>query len=226
MSRPSTLAGPVLGLGDSISCGPEEGAFGVPPRSWAQWLAEALDLPFHKLAQSGATTPWIADALLPRAREDYALACVGVGTNDVRAVDWDPRSFEAALRRILEGLTARAARVCVATVPLDLGRPPAGAKVAELNAIVRSAAAARNAVVVDLDDLRGWRTFFPDAVHPTALGQLEIARRAAEALALDVSPMALTSVQRGVRADARYALTRQVAHLARDWRRRTVERNV
>ena len=92
---------------------------------------------------------------------------------------------------------------------------------------MRSAAAARNAVVVvDLDDLRGWRRFFPDAVHPTALGQLEIARRAAAALALDVSPMALTSVQRGIRADARYAGTRQVAHLLRDWRRRAVERNV
>ena len=78
------------GLGDSILCGPEEGAFGVPPRPWAQWLAEALDLPFHKLAQPGATTPWIADALLPRARDDYALACVGVGTNDVRSLDWDP----------------------------------------------------------------------------------------------------------------------------------------
>lgn len=227
MSRPSTLTGPVLALGDSILCGPEEGAFGVPPRSWAQWLAETLDVPFHKLAQQGATTPWIADALLPRARGDYALACVGVGTNDVRSLDWDPRAFAVALERILDGLAARAARICVATVPLDLGRPPAGAKVAELNAIVRSAAAPRHAtVVVDLDDLRGWRLLFPDAVHPTALGQLEIARRATEALALDVSPIALTSVQRGMRADARYALTRQVAHLARDWRRRTVERNV
>ena len=216
----------MLGLGDSIMCGPEEGAFGVPPRSWAQWLAEALDVPFHKLAQPGATTPWIADALLPRARDDYALACVGVGTNDVRSLDWDPESFEVALERILDGLAARAARVCIATVPLDLGRPPAGAKVAELNAIVRSAAAAHDAVVVDLGDLRGWRLVFPDAVHPTALGQLEIARRAAAALALDVSPITLTSVQRGLRADARYAGTRQVAHLFRDWRRRTVERNV
>jgi hypothetical protein len=221
------LAGPVLGLGDSILCGPEEGAFGVPPRAWAQWLAETLDLPFHKLAQPGATTPWIADALLPRARDDYALACVGVGTNDVRALDWDPHAFAAALERILDGLADRAARICVATVPRDLGRPPAGAKVAELNAIVRSAAAGRDTVaVVDLDDLRGWRLLFPDAVHPTALGQLEIACRAAEALALDISPVALTSVQRGAAADMRYTLTRQVAHLFRDWRRRTAERNV
>jgi lysophospholipase L1-like esterase len=226
MSRPSTLGGSVLALGDSILCGPEEGAFGVPPRSWAQWLAEALDVPFHKLAQPGATTTWIADALLPRARDDYALACVGVGTNDVRSLDWDPGSFEVALARILDGLAVRAASVCVVTIPLDLGRPPAGAKVAELNAIMRSTAATRNAVVVNLDDLRGWRLLFPDAVHPTALGQLEIAQRAAIALALDVSPITLTSVQRGTGADARYAGTRQVAHLIRDWRRRAGERNV
>jgi len=218
--------GPVLGIGDSISCGPEEGAFGVPPRSWAQWLAEALDLPFHRLAQPGATTPWIAGALLPRARRDYALACVGVGTNDVRSLDWDAGSFGAALERLLDGLEARAERVCVATVPLDLGRPPAGPKVAELNAIVRGAAAARGAVVVDLDDLRGWRMLFPDAVHPTALGQLEIACRAAAALGLDASPADRTSVQSGIRADLRYALGRQVAHLARDFRRRAAERNV
>jgi hypothetical protein len=217
----------VLGLGDSILCGPEEGAFGVPPRSWAQWLAEALDLPFHKLAQPGATAPWIADALLPRARDDYVLACVGVGTNDVRSLDWNPHAFAVALERTLDGLATSAPRICVATVPLDLGRPRAGAKVAELNAIVRSAAAARGTTtVVDLDDFCGWRLLFPDAVHPTALGQLEIAQRAAEALALDVSPIALTSVHRGIGADARYAGTRQVAHLLRDWRRRAVERNV
>ena len=34
------------------------------------------------------------------------------------------------------------------------------------------------------------------------------------------------AVQSGLAADARYALTRQVAHLARDWRRRAGERNV
>jgi lysophospholipase L1-like esterase len=220
------VADAVLGFGDSITCGPEEGAFGVPPRAWAQWLAELLDAPFHRVAQPGALTPWLAGALLPRARFSYALACVHVGTNDVRSVDWDARSFTAALARILDALTTRAERVCIATVPLDLGRPPAGAKVAELNAIIREQAAAREAAVVALDDLRGWRTFFPDAVHPTALGQLEIARRAAASLGLPGDPATLTDVRRGLRADARYALGRQVAHLVRDWRRRAVERNV
>jgi lysophospholipase L1-like esterase len=226
VSRPSTLRGPVLGIGDSITCGPEEGAFGVPPRAWAQWLAEVQDLPFHRLAQPGAVTPWIADAMLPRARDDYSLACLHTGTNDVRALDWDADSFERALVRIVDGLRERAARVCVATIPLDLGRPPAGPKVADLNAIVRRVAVERGATVVPLDDLCGWRHFFPDAVHPTALGQLAIARRAARALDVTPDPGTLTDVQKGKRADARYVLSRQLAHLARDWRRRAVERNV
>jgi phospholipase/lecithinase/hemolysin len=80
--------------------------------------------------------------------------------------------------------------------------------------------------VVDLDDFAGWRRLFPDAVHPTALGQLEIAQRAATAINLDVSPLTLTSVQSGSSAVMRYAVTRQLGHLARDWRRRAMERNV
>jgi len=216
--------GPVLALGDSISCGPEEGAFGVVPRVWAQWLAEVRDLPFHRLARPGATTPEIAHEFLPRLREDYALACVHVGTNDVRSVDWDAEAYERALERILAAVGPRAARVCVATLPLDLGRPPAGDKVAALNAVVRARAAAHGAVVVELDDLRGWRLLFPDAVHPTALGQLEIAERAARALGIVPGPAVIAGVRRGVTEDMRYGTTRQVAHLARDLRRRTVER--
>jgi lysophospholipase L1-like esterase len=218
--------GPVLALGDSIMCGPEEGAFGVPPRAWPQWLAEACDLPFHRLARPGALAGDVAAAFLGRLRDDYAIACVGVGTNDVRSAGWDGGAYAAALGRILDAVAARARRVCVATVPLDLGRPRAGAKVADLNAIVRRAAAARGVAVVDLDGFGGWRHQFPDAVHPTALGQLEIARRAAVALALPVGPGAVASAQSGRAADLRYAVTRQIAHVGRDWRRRAVERNV
>jgi lysophospholipase L1-like esterase len=213
----------VLGFGDSITCGPEEGAFGVAPRAWAQWLAEAQDQAFHRVARAGATTPWMAEHLLPRVGEGYALACVHVGTNDVRGVDWDAAAYTVALGTILGTLRRRAARVCVATVPHDLGRPRAGAKVAELGGVVRRLAAEHGAVVVDLDDLRGWRSFFPDAVHPTALGQVEIADRAAAALLLDVQPSVFAGVRRGVRHDVRYAFGRQAAHLLRDWRRRTGE---
>ena len=214
----------VLGLGDSIMCGPDEGAFGVPPRSWPQWLAEALDLPFHRVAAAGALTPWIAAELAPRVRSGTVIACVHVGTNDVRSAGWDPAAFAAALSGILAVCAQRAERTCVATIPLDLGRPRAGAKVAECNAIVRRVAADAGAAVVALDDLRGWRLLFPDAVHPTALGQLEIADRAAAALGLEVRPSAVAGPVRGLRADVRYGLSRQVAHLARDLSRRAAER--
>jgi lysophospholipase L1-like esterase len=218
--------GPVLALGDSILCGPEEGAFGVPPLAWPQWLALLLDLPLHRLARPGACAPDVVAAFLSRMRDDYAVACVGVGTNDVRSPDWDPARFTAALTTILDALAPRADRVCIATVPRDLGRPRAGAKVAELNAIVRREAASRRAVVADLDDLQGWRLLFPDAVHPTALGQLEIARRAAKALGLAASPTALATIQSGPASTLRYAATRQIGHLWRDSRRRAAERNV
>jgi len=214
----------VLGLGDSITAGPDEGAYGVRPRPWAQWLAEAADLPFHRLAQPGAQTPWMAAELLPRAREGYALACLHAGTNDVRSPAWDAGAFEAALAAILGALAPRAERVCVATIPLDLGRPPAGAKVADLNAIVRRQAAATGATVVALDDLRGWRLLLPDAVHPTALGQLVIASRAAAALAGWPDPGAIAGARQGWRADLRYAVERQALHVLRDARRRFAQR--
>jgi lysophospholipase L1-like esterase len=218
--------GAVLALGDSIMCGPEEGAFGVPPRAWPQWLAELLDLPFHRIARPGASAPDLVERDLSRIRDDYALACVGIGTNDVRSVDWDPARYTRALEALLDAAGAAAERVCVATVPLDLGRPRAGAKVAELNAIVREHAVSRGFAVVALEDFGGWRLWFPDAVHPTALGQLEIARRAARALELGRDPAQLTSIRSGPRSDLHYAATRQVGHLGRDRLRRWAERNV
>ena len=44
----------LVALGDSITNGHGEPALGVPMQSWAQWLAEALALPFTKLARDGA----------------------------------------------------------------------------------------------------------------------------------------------------------------------------
>jgi hypothetical protein len=214
---------PVLGFGDSISCGPEEGSYGAPPRAWAHWLAEILDLPFHRVAKAGAVTPWMVEHLLPRVGHGYALACVHVGTNDVRSPDWQLRAFESSLDRILATLSVRAQRICVATIPHDLGRPRAGDKVVELDRAVRRLAGDHGAVVVDLDNMRGWRQLFPDAVHPTALGQVEIASRAAAALGFDVRPDVFAGVRQGVVHDLRYAVGRQPAHLFRDWRRRTSE---
>jgi hypothetical protein len=218
--------GPVLALGDSIMCGPEEGAYRVPPRAWPQWIAELLDLPFHRIARPGACAPDLVDRDLSRIRDDYAIACVGIGTNDVRSIDWDPARYTRALDTLLSAAGAAAQRVCVATVPLDLGRPRAGAKVADLNTIVRESARSQGFAVVELADFGGWRLWFPDAVHPTALGQLEIARRGARALGLGQDPAALAPPRTGPGSDLHYAATRQIGHLWRDHRRKRAERNV
>lgn len=213
--------GVVLGLGDSILEGPGDGAYSVLPRPWAQWLAVALDVPYHGVAIPGITAPELLREGLPRvAGRRYGLACVGIGTNDVRDPGWDASRYRAALAQLLDGIDAE--RTCVATVPHDLGRPRAGAKVSELGRIIRDEARAREAVVVDLDDLHGWRLVMPDAVHPTALGQVEIADRAARALGLDVLPSSLVEIRGG---DVRHAVTRHAPMVVRDWRRRVQDRS-
>lgn len=164
---------------------------GLHCQSWAQWLAEALDLPFTKLSVDGARAEDLVWDQLPRLRGEYDLGCLYIGVNDVRNPDWEAIPFAHHYEQALARISDVCERVVVATVPLDLGRPRAGAKVAEANAIVREAAAARGAAVADLDDLRGWRLVLPDAVHLTALGELEVAERAAAALSLSRRPREL-----------------------------------
>ncbi|HSD76003.1 MAG TPA: GDSL-type esterase/lipase family protein, partial [Solirubrobacteraceae bacterium] len=211
----------LVALGDSITNGHGEPMLGVHPQSWAQWLAQALDIPFHGLASDGARAADVLREQVPRLRGPYAIGCVFAGVNDARAVDWDADAFARDLRAVVAAVAAVAARVVLCTVPSDLGRPPAAPKPRHASAIVRDVAAGVGAgggrgvagasgtgpgadaadvggggggpgaretvpggvagggvVVVDLDDLAGPRLVLPDAVHPTALGQVVIAERA------------------------------------------------
>ncbi|MEA2304152.1 MAG: hypothetical protein QOH43_1432 [Solirubrobacteraceae bacterium] len=213
----------LVALGDSITYGEGGIVLGVDGRSWALWLAMALELPYTNLAVAGVGADHVVAAQLPRVRADYDVACVHIGVNDVRGPGWDPATYERHLRHTLAGLCERAARTLVCTVPVDLGRPPAGRKVTALNAIIRSAAADHGAVVCALDDLAGWKLVLPDAVHPTALGQLEIADRAARALGAARAPSALVEVDRSRRGTLRFARG-WAGDLRRDVIRRGVER--
>lgn len=213
----------LVALGDSITYGEGGIVLGVDGRSWALWLAMALELPYSNFAVPGVDAAHVVARQLPRVRADYDLACLYIGVNDVRAADWDAGAYERDLRAALAGVRPRAARTLACTLPLDLGRPPAGPKVRAINAIVRSAAAAHDAVVCDLEDLAGWRLVLPDAVHPTALGQLEIADRAARALGAPRLPSSLVDVERGRRATLRFARG-WAGDLRRDLVRRRVER--
>ncbi|WP_354701512.1 hypothetical protein DSM112329_01831 [Paraconexibacter sp. AEG42_29] len=214
----------LVAVGDSITNGRGAPVMGVPCRSWAQWLADVLGLPFHGLAEDGAVAADVVDRQLPRVRFAYGVGVVYAGVNDVRHVDFDAQAFADSLATIAGHVGAHADVLLLCTIPLDLGRPRAGAaKVTDANAVITAVAAEHEAAVVDLTDLTGWRLVLPDAVHPTALGQLEIADRAARALALETLPSALARRDDGRRATARYALTSHLPAVGRDRRRRVAE---
>jgi lysophospholipase L1-like esterase len=182
----------VLAFGDSITNGGGELQWGVALQSWALWTARGLGLPYTPYASDGATVRSLLDEQIPafRRRADapdgpYDLGCLYIGTNDVRAFDWDPFAYERGLGEALDFLAARCERTLTATIPLDLGRPRAGAKVRDANAIVERRAREAGALVVDLSAFRGRRVLMADHVHPTAFGQIAIAERALDVLAAD-----------------------------------------
>lgn len=213
----------LVALGDSITNGHGEPALGVPMQSWAQWLAEALGLPFTKLARDAALARDVLAQQVPRLDGPYDVACLYVGVNDARSLQWDPVAYERALRASVAALAACSERLLLCTLPTDLGRPRAAPKPHAASAIVRAVAAENGAVLAELDDLAGPPWLLPDAVHPTARGQLEIADRAARALGAPQLPSMLIEVYSSRRARARFA-ARWGLLLARDLRRRGVER--
>jgi lysophospholipase L1-like esterase len=209
----------LVALGDSITVGEGSMTLGVTPLSWAQWLARALDLPFTSYARNGATAADVLRDQLPRVRADYDVATLYVGVNDVRGPCFDEQAYERALEAVAAGLAARSERLLMLTVPRDLGRPTAAPKPVRATAAVWRVAERHGAVVIDLSDFGGWTMVLPDAVHPTPLGQLEIADRAARALGAPVLPSTLADRRgpdlRYVPAHAR-ALTRDLARRARE----------
>lgn len=219
----NALAG-IVALGDSITNGQGDSALGVHCQSWTQWLAEAMELPFTKLARNGATVASVCAGQLPQLRGSYELGVLYAGVNDVRTQPWHRDRFAADYERVLEALGSCCALTAVCTIPEDLGRPRAGTNVLLANGVIRVAARRREAVVIALDDLAGWRLVLPDAVHLTALGQLELADRAALALGLDLRPSSLAEADAGVQALLKYAVFGRGAALARDLRRRHLER--
>jgi lysophospholipase L1-like esterase len=180
----------VLAFGDSITNGGGGLQWGVALQSWALWTARGLGLPFTSYAVDGARVADVAGAQLEAARKRsaapdarYELGCLHIGVNDVRALDWDADRFATDLEAVLAYLADHCERTVVLTIPLDLGRPRAGAKVEVANAIIESAAREVGATIVDLRGLRGRGVLMADHVHPTALGQIAIAERVLDALA-------------------------------------------
>jgi lysophospholipase L1-like esterase len=187
----------VLAFGDSITNGGGELQWGVALQSWALWVARGLGLPYTGFAVDGAFVSDVVESQIPAFERRTApaarfdLGCLYIGVNDVRALDWDPVAFEAGFRSALGFLGRRCDRVLTMTVPLDLGRPRAGAKVNDINAVIVRLAASTGALVVELRDWGARNFVMTDHVHPTAFGQIDIAERALDVLARDGVPVAV-----------------------------------
>lgn len=183
--RDPAPAGGLLALGDSITVGEGDAMPGVPCRPWVQWLARDLGLQLTNLAANGAQVGDLLRAQLPRVSGAFRVACLYCGVNDVRGPDFDPGAFARELDAVAAALGTHAPRLLMVTVPLDLGRPRAGAKVLDANRAIREVAGRHGATLLANEGRRGWRRVLPDAVHLTALGQRELAADALRALGGD-----------------------------------------
>jgi lysophospholipase L1-like esterase len=225
----------VLAFGDSITNGGGELQWGVALQSWALWTARALGLAFTSYAVDGSLVGEVADEQLDAARTRsahpdarYDVGALHIGANDVRELDWDPELFAAGLRIVVDYLEERCDRVVLLTIPLDLGRPRAGAKVEAANTAIEAEARRVGATLVDLRGFRGRGVMMADHVHPTALGQVAIAERVVDALGVVgmrtfVRPSALvryeTTRAGRLRSDLTYAYRHAKGSLRRAYRR-------
>ena len=182
----------VLAFGDSITNGGGELQWGVALQSWASWVARGLGLPISNYATDGALVGDVLGIQIPAferlgAHRDarYELGCVYIGVNDVRRFEWDSGWFERDFTEVARFLAGRCDRVLVVTTPLDLGRPRAGPKVRDLDAVVERVAGRLGALVLDLRSFGARNLVMADHVHPTAFGQVAIAERALAVLEAD-----------------------------------------
>lgn len=185
----------VLAFGDSITNGGGELQWGVALQSWAMWTARALGVPYSPYAADGAIAADVIERQLPlfdRAVADryshYTLGCLYVGTNDVRLPGFDVTRFEQLHGEALGFLAERCDRLLTLTIPLDMGRPRNPTLIEQANRAIERSAAAHDALVLDLRRFGGREVMMADHVHPTALGQVAIAKLALELLAGDGLP--------------------------------------
>lgn len=170
--------GGIIAIGDSLVNGRTHDLAGVPGKSWAQWIAEAASIPYEQHAKGGLTSTEIVEQFLPKVTGRYTYGVFGMGTNDALA------GFDAAVfRRNVETTATRMAEVSDQVVMLSVPY------FAEADVIVRAVASDAGALIVE-GKVCGPKLLQPDGVHPTAIGYLVLADRAAAALNLPLPSLA------------------------------------
>lgn len=176
----------VVAVGDSLLNGYGPALGGLSCLSWGGWLAWALTTCLTQHAVNGATAEQVARDQLPLLKGRYRIGVSWLGANDLAGLD--TAAFGRSTEAVCASLRACCDTVAIATLPASLrgvgltGRDAAALN-QQVNAQVRSAASRTGAVLVELEDaLDGPWSMAPDQVHPTSIGQLEAARRAAVAL--------------------------------------------
>lgn len=190
----------VLSVGDSLSNGHGDMAGGVPAQSWGLWLAEAAGVSFTKAGVGGMTSAEVLDRLETLELHRYQIVTLNVGTNDVlRAVP--VIAFARQLEAILAKLMPHGEHVVVAELLERIGRPSRDAKT--MNEVLKESCAHAGAIALPVSGLYGAQFMKGDAVHFNALGQLELACRAAERLGVS-SPVRIAARYRRPKAPLRW----------------------
>ena len=160
-------------------------------QSWAHWLSRALDLPLTKVAVRASLSKDVLHQLPLLHGQRYQVACLSVGTNDVLH-SWNAEEFAANLGGIVSILASRSERVVMPTICLGLAGFRGSGRLYQrralaANAIIREC----GAEVFEATDLVGPRLLGSDRIHPTPLGQMAMADRAAEVLGIVLVPSTL-----------------------------------
>lgn len=194
----------ILSIGDGIATGRGRPMRGVHCQGWPQWLSDAMGGCILSLARGGASSTTVVDEQLPKIQGDFLIGTITMGTNDV--LGGDDGRFAANLRRTVDALLLHCETVALVTLTSGVGGAARREHATSVNASIL-AEAGDSVFVIDIGDLGGPTMLHGDLVHPTALGQLEIADRAAAALAQRVTLPAPSSLVVKRRIERRHAVT-------------------
>ncbi len=177
-------------------------------RSWGFLLAGAGHWPLVRHSARGARSWQVLDQLPHLRGHRFVVGALTVGANDL-LFDWNAERYAANLRAILQVMNSTCDQVLLQSFPQSFrafpgSSPQRRAAVVVADEMIRAAVSDIGGAIVDGSDLKG-RLLCPDRVHPSVLGHLVLADRAAGILGLDRRPSAGVTAARNDHSRIRYA---------------------